>query len=192
QHPDGASLLIENDHRARAEATAGLFDRLEIHGDIEMLLDEKSGGGAAGQKRAKRKVFTHATGMLLEDFPDRRPHRKLPRPRALHMAAGAIDLGAAVRAARQAAEPSGAPIDDVRHVDQRFDIVDDRGLAPQSAGLREGRLCARDRALAFERREQRRLLAADVTSGTGVEMKLEVKARAENLLAEIALGVCFS
>ena len=114
QQPDRAGPVIDDDHRARAEPAAGLLDRREIHRDVEMLLDEELGRGAARQKGAKRVAIAHAAGVLLENLADRRAHRQLPRARVLHPAAGAVDLGAAVFAVRQSAEPLGAAIDDVR------------------------------------------------------------------------------
>jgi hypothetical protein len=48
---------------------------------------------------------------------------------------------------------------------------------------------ARVAAAALQRVEQRRLLAADVRAGAGVHHDVEVEARAEDVLAEVALGV---
>ncbi len=53
QHPDRAGLVIDDDHRARAEPAAGLLDGAEIHGDVEMLLGEERVEAPPG-RRARR------------------------------------------------------------------------------------------------------------------------------------------
>ncbi len=61
--------------------------------------------------------------------------------------------------------------------------------APDHGGKR--RTDARDAALAFERFEQRRFLAALVGARAGVRVQIEIEARALNVLAQLALGVRF-
>ena len=76
-----------------------------------------------------------------------------------------------------------------RHAGDRLDVVDD-GRAGVEAGDRgERRLEPRLAAAALEGVEQRRLLAADVGAGAGVDGDLEVEAGAEDVLAEVAGGV---
>ena len=79
----------------------------------------------------------------------------------------------------------------MRHVAQRFDVVDDGGLAPQTAYLWIGRLGARIGALAFERIEQRGLFPAYVAPGADMQVQLEAVFRAEDIPAQIAVAVCF-
>ncbi len=80
-------------------------------------------------------------------------------------------------------------IDDVRGVHQRLDVVDQRRAAVEALDGRERRLQARVAALALERVEQRRLLAADVGAGAAVDDDADVDAGAEDVVAEVAGGV---
>ena len=85
-----------------------------------------------------------------------------------------------------------APVgDDPRHVGERLDVVDQRRPAVEALDRRERRLQARVAALALERVEQRRLLAADVGAGAAVDDQLEVAVAAEDVLAEVARLVGF-
>ena len=76
-------------------------------------------------------------------------------------------LGADLRV-RRAADPQ-----DLQHVDQRLHVVDAGRLAEQPALHRERRLVPRLAALALERVEQRRLLAADVGAGAAPQLDVE-------------------
>jgi hypothetical protein len=58
-----------------------------------------------------------------------------------------------------------------------LDVVDHRRLAQVAVGHRERRADARDAALALERLDQRRLLAAHVRAGAEVDLDVEVEAR---------------
>ena len=75
---------------------------------------------------------------------------------------------------------------DERHVGQRLDVVDDGRLAEQPDLDRERRLVARLAALALDRLEERRLLAADVGAGAAPELDIEGEARAQDVVAEEA------
>ena len=59
-------------------------------------------------------------------------------------------------------------------VDEGLDVVDRRRLAEQPDLDREGRLVPRLAALALDRFEERRLLAADVGAGAAPELDVEV------------------
>ena len=85
-----------------------------------------------------------------------------------------------------ARERLAAVEDDERHVDQRLDVVDDGRLAEQADLDRERRLVARLAALALDRLEERRLLAADVGAGAAPELDVEGEAGAEDVGAEEA------
>ena len=85
-----------------------------------------------------------------------------------------------------AGERLAAVAQDQRDVDERLDVVDDRRLAEQPDLDRERRLVARLAALALDRLEERRLLAADVGAGAAPELDVEGEARAEDVGAEQA------
>ena len=68
----------------------------------------------------------------------------------------------------------GAELEDLRHRRDRLDVVDQRRRGVDAGDRRERRLRARLPALALERLEQRRLLAADVRAGAAVDHDLHV------------------
>ena len=69
--------------------------------------------------------------------------------------------------------------------DERLDVVDDGRLAEQADLDRERRLVARLAAVALDRVEERRLLAADVRAGAAADLDVE-RSRAEDVVAEQA------
>ena len=79
----------------------------------------------------------------------------------------------------------------MRHVAQRFDVIDDGGLAPQAADLGIWGLGAWIGAFAFERVKQRGLLPAYVAPGTDVKVHLQAVRRAQDVLAQVAVAVRF-
>src|SRR6202035_722645 len=83
------------------------------------------------------------------------------------------------------AEPVGAVDNDVRQVGYGLDVVDDRRLPVEALDRREGWLEPRLAAIALERGQQRRLLAADVGARSTMQNDLDLEALAEHILAEI-------
>ena len=78
--------------------------------------------------------------------------------------------------------------DDPGDVGHGLDVVDHGGLAEEADGGRGG-LMHGEPALALERLEQRRLLAADVGTGTGMHDDVDGEARAEDVVPHRAVGV---
>ena len=77
----------------------------------------------------------------------------------------------------------------MRHGGDGLGVVDDRGTAVEADDGREGRLDARNAALAFERLHQRGLFANFVGACAGLRDDLEFGFGAEDVLAQEALGV---
>ena len=50
----------------------------EIHGNVEMLFDQKIGRCAAGKHSAKAQAVAHAARVFFKDFAHRRAHRQFP------------------------------------------------------------------------------------------------------------------
>ena len=76
--------------------------------------------------------------------------------------------------------------EDLRHVEERLDVVLDGRLAEQPDLGRERRLVPRLAAIALDRLEQRRLLAADIRAGADAQLDVEGEAGAEDVVAEQA------
>ena len=76
---------------------------------------------------------------------------------------------------------------DVEDVEERLDVVHDRRLAEEPDLDRERRLVARLAAIALDRLEERRLLAAHVRAGADAQLDVEREARAHHVVAEQAV-----
>ena len=87
------------------------------------------------------------------------------------------------------AERLGAVADDAGDVGQRLDVVDDRRLLVEAADGEPGRAVARVSALALDRRDEARRLAADVGPGAAVDDDVAGEVAAEDALAGEARGV---
>ena len=73
---------------------------------------------------------------------------------------------------------------DLQDVDQRLDVVDAGRLAEHASLHGERRLVPRLAALALDRVEQRRLLAADVGAGAPPKLDVEGEPLAHHVVAE--------
>ncbi len=93
---DRTGMVVEHDHGSRSETTHVRRDRRIIHGEIEMFLDEKSRGGAAGEQPAKAEAVEHAAGMMLQQLARRRAKREFPASGMRDVAAHAVEFRAAV------------------------------------------------------------------------------------------------
>ena len=127
-----------------------------------------------------------SAGEVLDQHPGRDAELDLVVAGPLHVAGDRGDLGARRLLGAEALEPVGARGDDVRGVGERLDVVDQRRPVVETLHGRERRLEARVAALALQRVEQRRLLAADVGAGAAVDDELHLLAGAEHVLAEEA------
>src|SRR5436309_5154539 len=83
-------------------------------------------------------------------------------------------------------EPLGAAPDDVRHIAERLDVVDQRRAAVEALDGGEGGPEARVAALSLQRIEQSGLLTADVGASAAVDDELQTAAAAEDVLSQIA------
>src|SRR5580698_1180082 len=120
--------------------------------------------------------------MVFENLTHWRAHRKLPETWSLDLAANAKHLRSPIFGQAEASEPIRSFVHDVVNITKRFYILDDRWLPPQSTNLREWGLRSRMRSLAFERIQQSRLFAADITSSARVNMKIKTQVRSENIV----------
>ena len=103
----------------------------------------------------------------------------------LHVAADAEDARAGVVRPAELGVFRAAHRDDMLHVAERLDVVDDRRAHVETEHGREiRRLDARIGALAFERLDQAGLFAADVGARAAMNVDLGVESGAEDVLPE--------
>ena len=96
------------------------------------------------------------------------------------------DLGPLALGRAERGVPAAAAQQDGRHVGVGFDVVEQRGLAPQAALRGEGRSRARLAAVALDRGEQGGFFAADEGPRAHADFQVEIEAGAEDILAEQA------
>ena len=179
--------LVEDHDHARAERRAGGAGRLEGERHVERVGPDEDARRAAEQDRPDGPAARHAAGQL-DQVAQRRPELDLVDARPRHVAGQAEELRSGRAVGADPGERLAALEHDERHVGQRLDVVDDGRLAEQADLDRERRLVARLAALALDRFEERRLLAADVGAGAAPELDVEGEARAEDVAAEEAGG----
>ena len=161
EEPRQVDGVVEDEDDARAERRSGRAGALERERHVEVVGAEEAAGGPAHQHRLQRPPARDAAGEI-EHLAQRRPEAHLVRARARDVAREAEELrpgralGADLRERRAGAEH------DVEHVDERLDVVHDGRLSEEADLDGERRLVARLAALALDRLEDRRLLAADV------------------------------
>src|SRR6185312_10850088 len=192
RHQRDRDLVVGDDHRAGAEHRARFGHRLEAVGKVHRLLRrEDRGGGAAGVDRLDAAAGERPAGEVVDQVAGRDPERDLVVAGPTYAAGDRDDLGAGRLLGAELAEPLGAVGDDPRHVGERIHVVDQGRPAVEALDCREWRLQPRVAALALERVEQRRLLAADVGAGAAVDDQLEVPVGAEDVGPEVTRLVGF-
>ncbi len=88
-HADRTGLVIEHDHGAGAHAAAGFRHLGEIHGRVQVLLDDERRRGPTWQQSAKLHTVAHSPGMLLENFAQGGADGQFPKPGTLYFSAHA-------------------------------------------------------------------------------------------------------
>ena len=157
---------------------AGRARVLEGERQVELVGPQERAGGAAEQHRLRRPRLGE-----LEQLAQRRAERQLVEARAARRgrrrrrAACPSSLVPSPRSRRRSGH-------DLEHVEERLDVVHDRRLAEEADLDRERRLVARLAAVALDRLEERRLLAADVRAGADAQLDVEREAGAQDVVAE--------
>ena len=184
QEPRQVDGLVEHEHDPRAERRPGRARALERQRHVEVVR-------ARGSLRPHRRAAPPGA-------PARRGRRRRGRARRASVAPKRTSYvpGRSTCPETQRSfvpvEPS-VPVpandgpgaeDDVEHVDERLDVVDDGRLAEEADLDRERRLVARLAPLALDRLEDRRLLAADVGARAAADLDVEREALAHHVVAE--------
>ena len=135
-----------------------------------------------GQAASRRAADLHRLGIagaaVVEHLAHRDAERVFVDARRFDVTRDRQQLGAGRLLGAEAGEPGAAPDRDQRRLAEGLDVVHHRRLTAVARVDREGRANARDAALAFERLEQRRFLAADVGAGPEVDVDVEGEIRA--------------
>ncbi len=188
---DHAGLVVDDDHAAGADDGAGGGEALVVDRGVEQSGRHAAARGTAELHGLELAAVLDAAADVEDDVAQGRAHRHLDEAAVDELAGEREGLGAAARLDAQGSVRLGAVGDDPGDVGERLDVVDVGRLAPEAGDRRVGRARARHAALALDRGDQRRLLAADEGAGAELQVQVEAPARAEDVVAEVpsCLGV---
>src|SRR5713226_5231445 len=184
---DDAVRVVHDDDPARTAHGAKGFEPVEVGRGVEHRAGENLRRRPTGPEHLDGSAGEGSAGQFLDDVPVRDPDLDLEVAGLLDIAAHrdharAFGLLGASLGVLGAAVPH-----DPRHGRQGLDVVDRGRHAPGALHSRERRPRAWLRPLAFERLEQRRLLAADVGAVPAIQAHVHRVIGAEWMLAEVAL-----
>src|SRR5512132_483458 len=184
--PDDADVLGEDHHRGRAEQAAGAGDALEVHRGVEVVGGQHRGRGPSRGPGLEGLAVAHPAGRTHDDLAGGHAQGELEVAGVDDVAGDAEQLGAGRLVAAHRPEPVDALADDPGNGGDRLDVVDGGRGPVQALDGREGRAQLGLAALALQRRQQGRLLAADVGPGAPVQDHVQVEPRALDVAAEQA------
>src|SRR6266542_789504 len=130
-----------------------------------------------------------ATGVVEDQLLQRRLHRRFEDARLPHVAAHAEQLRTAVFLRAKRGKPLRAVRQNRRQVTERLHVVDGGRRVVEARRRGERRLDPRLRALALERFDERGFFTRFVRAGAAMDDDVAVEARAQDVLAGVALGV---
>ena len=202
KHPRHLARVVEHDHSARTSHRSARGERVEVELDVPEIqltltavgILELEGFVAAqnlrrrssGDHRLERaSVLGSATHIIEQLTHGELADLDFEIAGIFHIARHTKNASAGVAGHAELGVLVTAHADDVFHMAERLNIVDDRRAHVETERGREiRRLDARVRTLAFEGFDQTRFLAADVSTGTTVDIQFKVKARTENVFAD--------
>src|SRR6266849_4621358 len=165
-HVQHAGAVFTNHDGARAEHGAGFGQRFEI----ETKIDHRS-GKIPGRWTGWREGFqltapTNAASMIEDNVAHWCTHGDFENARAGDVATHTDKFQSARTTAALGDEPIHPASENLRNVDESFNVIDDRGFFPQSDLAGKRRLVARLGAMAFDGFDERAFFATDVAAGT--------------------------
>ncbi len=146
------------------------LQRVEVQRHVGQRGRQDAARGATRQVALEVVAFGHAAAVFLDQLADGDPRRRQLDPGLAHPARDGKGAQPLAPMAAVAGEPVGALLDDLAHPVEGLHVVRQRRQAEEPDLGREGRLVARQAALALDRLHHRRLLAADVGAGTASQI----------------------
>ena len=162
---------VENAHLLLGKRAVGLAEL-----EAELLSHAQDlRGGPTGDDRLEFAPLAEAAAEVLEDLAEgQRAVLDLEAAGLPHVARNANEAGAGIVRAPNLRVLGSSHANDVDHVAEGLDVIDDgRALVKSEDGGEEGGLDTRVGALALDRLDEPRLLAADVGTRPTVNVDLE-------------------
>jgi hypothetical protein len=188
---DGAhdvSRLVHDNDGGGTETRLRVLERVEIHKLVvaDMLGEDGRRGAAGDDSLEVVPAADDAAAVLVDELAEGDRHFFLDGAGVVDVARDGKELGALVALATKAGKPAAAAAEDGGGDGDGLDVGDGRRASEETDGSGERRLQAGLSGLAFERLDERRLLAADVGAHAAVDVDVKVVAGAAGVLADEA------
>src|SRR5262249_52466716 len=142
--------------------------------------------GSAGLYGLVALAVGNAAADLVDDLAQRDAHRNFDQAGVVDPPGERKDLGTLTLLGADRGEPLRPVAQDGSDVGERLDIVNEGGASPEALLGGIWRAWPRRAALALDRSDERRLLAADEGAGAQPDIDLEAEAAAADLVAQQA------
>src|SRR6266850_2862791 len=185
-HVQHAGRIVANNDRAGTEHGAGFGKRFEIEAHVNQRSRKIARRWAGRCERFQLAASANAACMMKDDFAHGGAHGDFEYSGAGHVATNADKFQTAGAAETLRGEPIDTPRENLRYVDESLDVIEHRGLLPETRLHGKRRLVARFGSMPLNRLHQRCLFAADVAPGADKDLEFEIKFAAEDFFSEEA------
>lgn len=185
---DDIGSLVHDDDGRGSETGLRIFQGVEVH---ELVVTDGLGnhgcGGSAGDNSEQViPAAADAAAVSVDQLAERDGHFLLDCARVIDVAGDTEELGAGVAFTTEASEPAGAAAHDSGCHGDGLDVGNGAGATEGADGRGEWWLETGLAGLALEGLDEGGLLAADVGTGTAVDVDVEVVAGLAGVLADLA------
>src|SRR5258708_19441585 len=182
-HVQHASGVVADDDGAGTEHGASFGEGFEIETNIDHRSGKIAGRRAGWREGFQLSAAAKAARMNEDNVAHGRAHGYFENAGPAHPAADTDKFQSARATGALSDEPIDAARENLRNVDEGFDVVDDGGFLPEADLARKGRLVARLGAMAFDGFDERAFFATDVAAGADKNFQIEIEVAAEDLFS---------
>ncbi len=183
--------FIGNEECPRAETNAFCPRRSVINGNIEKIAVDDGSRRATRQRHVECRTGLHATTEIVNNLAQGQPKRRFKQPGAVHMPQQGVQFCTRAPVAGTEFVIPFCPVpQNGRHVGKSFHIVNHGRFAAKTADGGIWRAHARLAAPPFQRFQQGGFFAANVRPRPAMDVNMERKIAAGNIVAEFAVRHC--
>src|SRR5260370_4759982 len=183
-HVQHASGVIADDDGAGTEHGAGFGEGFEIEANIDHGSGKIAGRRAGWREGFQLSAAAKAARMIEDNVAHGRAHGYFENAGAGNVAADTDKFQSARATGALSDEPIDAARENLRNVDEGFDVVDDGRFLPEADLARKGRLVARLGAMAFDGFDERAFFATDVAAGADKNFQSKIEIAPEDFFAK--------
>src|SRR5437016_348912 len=188
-HVQHAGSIVADDDGARPQHGAGFGKSFEIEPYVDHRSGKKTGRRAGRREGFQLTAAANAAGVVEDDIADRHAHGNFEDAGVGDVATDADEFQATRATGALSHEPVNPASENLRNVDEGFNVVDDRGLLPETDLPRKRRLVARLGAMAFNGLDERAFLTAYVAAGADKNFEIIIDVAAQDFFSEEASAV---